>query len=355
MLFRQLFDAQSSTYTYLLADPSSKAAVLIDTVYEQHERDVALLRELGLWLKLTLETHVHADHVTGAWLMKQRLGSKIVLSKRSGATGADLLVEEGDALEVGSLKLNVLSTPGHTDGCLTYVTSDLGMAFTGDALLIRGAGRTDFQQGDARTLFRSIKDKILSLPDSCLLYPGHDYQGRTVTTVAEEKAHNPRCGGEANETDFVGYMSNLGLPHPKQIDVAVPANLRCGEPTSSELTTKPAAWGPVARTYAGVPEIDPSWVAEHQRELTLVDVREPKELDGELGAIEGTVHLPLGELRARLAEVPKDKPVIAICRSGKRSAQACSILEKGGFTSVANLAGGMIRWRALGLRVANAG
>lgn len=354
MLFRQLFDAQSSTYTYLLADPASKAAVMIDTVYEQHERDVALLRELGLWLKYTLETHVHADHVTGAWLMKQRLGSKIVLSKHSGASGADLLVDDGDALEVGSLRLSALSTPGHTDGCMTYVTADRALAFTGDALLIRGAGRTDFQQGDARTLFRSIKQKILSLPDDCVLYPGHDYQGRTMTTVAEEKAHNPRFGGEANETDFVGYMSNLGLPHPKQIDVAVPANLRCGEPASPELAPKQAGWGPVVRTYAGVPEVDPTWVAEHQHELTLLDVREDKELSGELGAIDGALHVPLGELRARLADVPKGKPVIAICRSGRRSAQACAILEKGGYGEVANLPGGMIRWRALGLRVSGA-
>ncbi len=350
MLIRQLFDAQSSTYTYLVADETSKAAALIDPVFEQHERDAALLRELGLWLKYTLETHVHADHVTGAWLMKRRLGSKIAVSKRSGASGADLWIDEGDVIEIGSIELRVLATPGHTDGCVTYVTRDQATAFTGDALLIRGAGRTDFQQGDARTLFHSIKQKILALPDACLLYPGHDYQGRTVTTVAEERAHNPRCGGEANETDFVGYMSNLGLPHPKQIDIAVPGNLRCGEPVD-EVAHK-AAWGPVVRTYAGVPDIDPAWVAEHHAELTLVDVREPPELEGELGHVADVHPIPLGALRERLDEISRDRPVVAVCRSGRRSAQACAILEKAGFTSVANLAGGMIRWRALGLPVA---
>lgn len=348
MLFRQLFDPASSTYTYLLADPFTRRALLIDTVFEQFDRDRALVQELGLELTHTLETHVHADHVTAAWRFREALGSRIVLSARSGAEGADLYVNDGDTIVEGEASLVVRATPGHTDGCVTYVTKDFRMAFTGDALLIRSAGRTDFQQGDAAALYRSIKERIFSLPDDCLLYPGHDYAGRTVTTVAEEKRWNPRIGGEASEGDFTGFMKNLGLPHPKQIDVAVPANLKCGRPEHASVPDH-SDWGPVVRTFGGILEVDPVWVSDHRRSLTLLDVREPAELAGELGRIDGSLSIPLGELRARLAEVPKDRPVVCVCRSGRRSAQAYTILEKDGRRDIANLPGGMIRWRALGL------
>jgi sulfur dioxygenase len=347
MLFRQLFDATSSTYTYLLACPHSHDAVLIDPVYEQHTRDAALLRELGLQLRYVLETHVHADHVTGAWLLREAFGARIVYAEASGVCGADLLVVEGDRVPFGRRHLEVRETPGHTDGCLTYVLDNAAMAFTGDALLIRGAGRTDFQQGSAATLYRSITRQLFSLPDTCLLYPAHDYAGRTVTTVAEERQFNPRVGGEASEGDFVGFMNNLALPHPKQLDVAVPANLQCGRPADGQVPAQPA-WGPVVTNYAGLPEVDPVWVNEHLTELHLLDVREPAELTGELGALPAQ-HIPLGELRARLSEVPSGQPVITVCRSGKRSAQAAAILAKAGRADVANLPGGMLRWRALGL------
>lgn len=348
MLFRQLFDSASSTYTYLLADETTLQAILIDPVFEQFERDRALLRELGLSLRYTLETHVHADHVTAAWRLREATGSRIVLSKRSGAEGADLCVDDGDTVRLDSIILTVRATPGHTNGCVTYVLGDGHLAFTGDALLIRSAGRTDFQQGSAETLYRSIREKIFTLPDDCLLYPAHDYAGRTVTTVAEEKRWNPRVGGEASEVDFTGYMDNLGLPHPKQIDVAVPANLKCGKPETGAMV-EPPTWGPVVFTFAGVAEIDPTWVADHRGAVTILDVREAPELVADLGRIEGSLHIPLGELRTRLAEVPRDKPVVCICRSGRRSAQATLILEKAGIPEVANSAGGMIRWRALGL------
>jgi glyoxylase-like metal-dependent hydrolase (beta-lactamase superfamily II)/rhodanese-related sulfurtransferase len=348
MLFRQLFDLTSFTYTYLLADDSTREALLIDPVFEQADRDRALLRELGLTLRYTLDTHVHADHVTGAWRMSHALGSRIVLSKRSGAEGADLYVDDGDIVRVGAIALEVRATPGHTSGCVTYVTTNRRWAFTGDALLVRSAGRTDFQQGDARRLYRSITQRIFTLPDECLLYPAHDYAGRTVSSVGEEKRWNPRVGGEASEDDFAGYMDNLGLPHPKQIDIAVPANLRCGRPeVGAEID--PPGWGPVIRTFAGVAEIDPFWVAEHSQQVTILDVREGAELTGDLGRIPGSLHIPLGELRARLEEVPRNKPVVCICRSGRRSAQASHILEVAGIREVANAAGGMIRWRALGL------
>lgn len=348
MIFRQLFDATSSTYTYLLADETSREALIIDSVFEQFERDAALLRELGLVLRYTLDTHVHADHVTGAWLLHEAFGSRIVLSKRSGATGIDIAVDDSDRVTVGAITLEVRATPGHTDGCVTYVLADHRMAFTGDALLIRSAGRTDFQHGNAHVLYHSIVDKIFTLPDDCLLYPGHDYSGRTVTTVGEEKRYNPRVGGEANEADFVGFMENLGLPHPKQIDHALPANLVCGRPGDGVIP-HPADWGPVTRTFGGGLEIDPHWVAEHRGEVTVLDVREPSERGGELGCIDGSLAIPLGELRGRLGDVPNDRPVVCVCRSGRRSAQAAAILEKNGITATASLAGGMIRWRALGL------
>lgn len=349
-IFRQLFDARSSTWTYLLADGATREAVLIDPVYEQLTRDAALIDELGLTLRFTLETHVHADHVTAAWLLEERFGSKIVVSEAGGAEGADVRVKDGDVVRFGGETLTVLATPGHTNGCVTYVTADRTMAFTGDALLVRGAGRTDFQQGDARRLYRSVHEKIFALPDDCLLYPGHDYQGRTASSVREEKEHNPRLGGERSEDDFVGYMQNLGLPHPKQIDVAVPANMRCGRPAGdAPIALERPAWGPVVRTFAGVPQISPEWLEEHLADAFVLDVREAPELIGELGAIPGAHHIPLAELRARAGELPKDEPIVAVCRSGGRSAQACAILEGAGFTRVANLAGGMIRWRSLGL------
>lgn len=348
MIFRQLFDPKSSTYTYLLADRATREALLIDPVFEQFERDRALVRELGLTLRYTLETHVHADHVTAAWRFAHAMGSRIALSSNSGATGAHLYVAHGDVIRAGAVVLGVRATPGHTSGCTTYVSADHRMAFTGDALLIRGAGRTDFQQGDPRVLYRSIEQQIFTLPDECLVFPAHDYGGRTVTTVGEEKRWNPRVGGAANEADFVGYMNNLGLPHPKQMALAVPANLRCGEPDPGVLVDAPT-WGPVVRTFGGVPELDPAWIADHRRQVTILDVREPAELTGDLGRIDGSIHIPLGELRQRLPEVPRDRPVVCICRSGRRSAQAAAILEAAGIGEVANATGGMIGWRSLGL------
>src|SRR5436190_12035185 len=209
MIFRQLFDPVSSTYTYLLADEASRGAVMIDPVFEQARRDVALLEELGVKLKWTLETHVHADHVTGASLLREKLGSQIAVSYEAGAEGANKYVHHGDRVEFGKRHLEVRATPGHTSGCVTYVLDDESMAFTGDCLLIRGSGRTDFQQGDARAMYRSVRSQILTLPSQCLLYPAHDYRGLTVTSVEEERRFNPRLGGEIGEADFLGYMTNL--------------------------------------------------------------------------------------------------------------------------------------------------
>ncbi|MFO1310736.1 MAG: MBL fold metallo-hydrolase [Burkholderiales bacterium] len=348
MIFRQLFDPQSSTYTYLVGDARSREAVLIDPVFEQARRDDALLRELGLTLVATLETHVHADHVTGAWLQKQGHGSAIAVSKDSGAQGADRYLAHGDRVAFGDRYLEVRATPGHTHGCVTYVLDDESMAFTGDCLLIRGSGRTDFQQGDARTMYRSVKSQILSLPPACLLYPAHDYRGLTVTSVAEERAFNPRLGGDIGERDFVGYMENLGLPHPKLMDIAVPANLRCGEPEQGKAPSHDPQWAPLTFTFAGIWELAPSELEERRNALQVIDVRERDEFEGPLGRIPGAKLMPLSELAARAAELPRDKPIVAVCRSGARSAQAVVLLQKAGVADVANLAGGMLRWRAEG-------
>jgi glyoxylase-like metal-dependent hydrolase (beta-lactamase superfamily II)/rhodanese-related sulfurtransferase len=358
LIFRQLFDPASSTYTYLLADPATREAVLIDPVFDHARRDLALLRELDLRLVATLDTHVHADHVTGAWLLQQQCGSAIVLSQASGATNADRLLQHGDRIHFGSHHLEARATPGHTAGCMTYVLDDQSMAFTGDSLLIRGCGRTDFQEGNPRRLYRSVQEQILSLPPQCLLYPAHDYRGLTVTSVAEERKFNPRLGGDVDVSDFEGYMNNLGLPHPKLMDIAVPANLRCGQPQGQPGPPQEPDWAPLTCTFGGVWEIQPTALAErmggaHAGDIQVIDVREPAEFNAELGHIQGARLMPLAELAARCGDIDRHRPLVTVCRSGARSAQAVALLQKAGFTNVANLAGGMLRWRAEALPVEN--
>jgi sulfur dioxygenase len=346
MIFRQLFDPTSSTYTYVLGDKGQ--ALLIDPVFEQAGRDAALLRELGLRLLATLDTHVHADHVTAAWLLHQRVGSQILLSAAAGAVGANRQLQQGDHIAFGGRFVEARATPGHTNGCLTYVLDDRSMAFTGDTLLIRGCGRTDFQQGNAERLHASVHKQIFSLPPACLIYPGHDYRGLTVSSVAEEKQFNPRLGGQASVGDFAGYMHNLGLPHPKLIDLAVPANLRCGEPAQGTPLPPAPSWAPLNLSFAGVWEIQPQALLELGDQVQIVDVREINEWHDTFGHLHGAVHMPLASLVQRQAELDPTRPVVTVCRSGTRSAQASLMLARAGFTQVANLAGGLLRWRAQG-------
>ncbi|TFW15494.1 MBL fold metallo-hydrolase [Duganella callida] len=348
MIFRQLFDSASSTYTYLLGD--SGEALLIDPVYEQAPRDLALLQELGLRLVATLDTHVHADHVTGAWRLRQRTGSRIGISATAQASETDLPLHHGDRIAFGRRHLEVRATPGHTSGCLTYVLDDQSMAFTGDSLLIRGCGRTDFQQGSPQQLFASVHEQILSLPPACLLYPAHDYRGITVTSVAEERRYNPRLGGDVDVGDFTGHMNNLHLPHPKLMAVAVPANLRCGKPEGDAPTDTPS-WAPLTLRFSGVWEIEPMALLEHLKEVQIVDVREAPEFIDRLGHLEGARLVPLSQLNERMGEFDRAQPIVAVCRSGVRSAQASVLLTKAGFGQVANLAGGMLRWKIEGFPV----
>ncbi|XP_078062918.1 persulfide dioxygenase ETHE1, mitochondrial-like [Mustelus asterias] len=236
LIFRQLFEKISCTYTYILADPHSKEAVIIDPVIDEVNRDVQLIQQLGLKLLYAANTHCHADHVTGTGVLKKILpGCRSVIAKDIGAL-ADIHIQDGSTINFGDFYLEARSTPGHTDGCLTYVLNDKSMAFTGDALLIRGCGRTDFQSGCPRTLYNSVHSRIFTLPGDCMLYPAHDYTGRTVTTVEEEKKFNPRLTKPLAE--FIDLMNNLNLPKPAQIDVAIPANLQCG------IQDDPVATGP---------------------------------------------------------------------------------------------------------------
>ncbi len=232
MIFRQLFDPDTFTYTYLLGCESSRKAILIDSVASEIDNYIALLEELDLKLIYTLETHVHADHITGAGLLRDKLSSKSVVHRDAGAMCADLLVTDGVLLQVGDMEIKVLHTPGHTSGCISYVVAD--RVFTGDCLLIDGCGRTDFQQGDANTMFDSIHQKLFTLPPDTLVYPGHDYHGRTVSTIKQEIAGNARLGGGKSRQEFVEIMENLNLPYPRFIDAALPANQACGQPDGRE-------------------------------------------------------------------------------------------------------------------------
>ena len=230
VVFRQLFERESSTYTYLLGCAETRECLLIDPVLETVERDLQVIDDLGLTLKLCVNTHCHADHITGSGEIKKlREGVKSVISKRAGAM-ADVLIDEGDVVEVGtSVKLKCLSTPGHTSGCVSLVLGDNTDVFTGDALLIRGCGRTDFQGGSSETLFDGVTRKLLGgLPDACKVWPAHDYKGRMMSTIGEEKRLNPRLGAGKTKEEFVQIMKDLNLPYPKKIDASLPRNLKCG-------------------------------------------------------------------------------------------------------------------------------
>jgi len=226
MIFRQLFDPDTSTYTYLLGCDQTLRALLIDPVASEVEGYQSLIQSMGLTLVFTLETHVHADHISGSGLLREHLNSKSVVHRDSGALCADLLVTDGVPLQLGSLEIRVLHTPGHTAGCVSYLMRD--RVFTGDSLLIGGCGRTDFQQGDPGRLYDSIHQKLFSLPADTLVYPGHDYQGNTVSTIRQELHKNPRLGGGKSREEFIAIMNGLDLPYPRHIDAAVPANMACG-------------------------------------------------------------------------------------------------------------------------------
>lgn len=227
MIFRQLFDYETWTYTYLIADPESKEAALIDTVREQSARDLALLSELGLKLKFLLETHIHADHVTGAALLRKATGARVALSENAKVSCADISLKDGQKLQLGKFEIEAIATPGHTSTCTSYYVN--GMVFTGDTLFVRDVGRTDFQEGSNETMFRSVTSRLFSLPENTKVYPGHDYKGHMSSSIGEEKKFNSKLGGGKKFEEFRELMMAMKLGQPKKIHIAVPANLKCGE------------------------------------------------------------------------------------------------------------------------------
>ena len=330
MIFRQLFDQDTWTYTYLLADEETRQAIIIDPVLERVERDIQLIAELGLELVYALDTHVHADHITGAGELRYRLGAISAVSEVANVPCADRRLIHGEVLTFGKYRLEARSTPGHTDGCMTFIveTDEETMVFTGDALFIRGTGRTDFQQGDAGTLYDSIQDQIFSLPDNAVIYPGHDYRGHQTSTVGEEKAHNPRIKSGTTREAFINLMENLDLAHPKKIHEALPANMSCGvvdRDTEEEDDFQ---------------QLDVSALEGFPNAL-IVDVRSDDEYHGELGHLPNARLAPLPELRRLAEHWERHQPVLVVCRSGRRSQLGCSILSELGFSHVANLKGGM--------------
>jgi sulfur dioxygenase len=234
LLFRQLFDQESGTYTYLIADSTTHEAVLVDPVIEQVERDLKLMRELGLTLHYCLETHIHADHITGTGKLRELTGCQSIVPENAHAACADRFIHNNEILQVGDVQIQAIATPGHTDSHMACLVNH-HRVLTGDALFIRGCGRTDFQNGDAGQLFDSVTQKLFSLPDATFVYPGHDYRGHTVSTIAEEKHWNTRFIEQLGEVailkdraSFIEFMNNLNLPNPKKMMEAVPANERCG-------------------------------------------------------------------------------------------------------------------------------
>jgi len=347
-MFRQLFDPDSSTYTYLLADDATHEAVLIDPVLEQTERDLALVREHGLTLRWTLETHVHADHITGAMAIREALGgdTRTAVSRDCNAQGYDRMLSDGDVVLFGHDQIMVIATPGHTAGSVSFLWRD--RVFTGDALLIGGCGRTDFQGGSAAALYQSITQKLFTLDEQTLVYPGHDYKGRRVSSIGEEKQFNARLAGKS-ESEFVHIMNSLNLPDPKRIHEAVPANLAGGRPRQDG----PGAEPPPATAGTRPRSVSPQQLAQEWQagasQSRLIDVRTPGEF--ETLRIDGAINIPLDRLNAAaLAAIRADQTLYCICQTGTRSQFAAEKLRALGYV-VVHVDGGTNAWQAAGLPV----
>ncbi|MBF0278622.1 MAG: MBL fold metallo-hydrolase [SAR324 cluster bacterium] len=313
MLMRQLFDRETCTYTYLLVDPQSHEGVLIDPVKEQFDRDIRAIEELGVELLFVMDTHVHADHTTSAGIIRQKTGAKIVFGAAAEVQAIDRSVADQDEIQFGRFSIRAIATPGHTNGCVSYYTD--GMVFTGDTLLIRGCGRTDFQEGSAETLFESVNNKLFALADETRVYPGHDYNGRSWSTIAEEKQWNPRIGQEKSKEDFVRIMNNLNLDMPKKINEAVPENMACGLDYDAKRFT---------HQDFSMHELYEKWKKLGDRELIL-DNRTPEEFAE--GHIPGSLNIPFGKEGENVETLKQYERVYIYCRSGRRAQTAFTNLS----------------------------
>ena len=340
MIFRQLFDSVSGTYTYLLASRRGGEALIIDPVLEKVDRYIQLIDELGLRLVKAVDTHLHADHITGLGALRDRTQCVTVMGETSKADVVSMRLSEGDRLTIEGLALNVLYTPGHTDNSYSFLMHD--RVFTGDTLLIRGTGRTDFQNGDARAQYDSIFSKLLRLPEETLVFPAHDYKGETVSTIGEEKAFNPRLQVKSVD-EYVAVMGKLNLPNPKMMNIAVPANMRVGLP-QEEIAKR--GWAVSAAEAIALVD---------RPDVALIDLRERSEREKH-GVIPGSLHAPYPDLALNvrpggmLHELARatGKQLVFYCAFGERSAMAVRAAQDAGLASACNLTGGIDAWKKLG-------
>jgi glyoxylase-like metal-dependent hydrolase (beta-lactamase superfamily II) len=337
MIFRQLFDSVSGTYTYLLASRRGGEALIIDPVIEKVERYVQLISELDLKLVKAVDTHLHADHITGLGALRDRTHCITVMGEHSKVDVVSMRIAEGDKLTIEGLALDVIFTPGHTDDSYSFRLPD--RVFTGDTLLIRGTGRTDFQNGDPRAQYDSIFNKLLKLPDDTLLFPAHDYKGETSSTIGEEKAFNPRLQVKSQDA-YVELMNKLNLPNPKMMDVAVPANMRVGFAQEAIAQRGWAVTADDARTLLGQPNV------------VLIDLREKSEREKQ-GVIPGSLHAPYTDLGANvrrggmLHELASatGKRMLFYCAFGERSAMAVQAAQDAGMATACHIHGGIDAWK----------
>src|SRR6185436_12183038 len=335
MIFRQMFDSTSGTYSYLLASRRGGEALIIDPVLEKVDRYLQLLRELDLKLVKAVDTHLHADHITGLGALRDRTHCITVMGEQSGVDVVSMRVTEGDQLEIEGIALDVLYTPGHTDDSYSFLAGD--RVFTGDTLLIRGTGRTDFQNGDPRQQYDSIFGKLLKLPENTLLFPAHDYKGETVSTIGEEKAFNPRLQVKSVD-EYVTLMNNLKLPNPKMMDVAVPANMKVG-----------LAQAEIAKRGWSVSAAD-ALAMVGKTGVAFIDLREKSEREKH-GVIPGSLHAPYPELAENIAPggllrgLASGQRILFYCAFGERSAMAVQAAQDARLTSACHMEGGIDAWK----------
>jgi glyoxylase-like metal-dependent hydrolase (beta-lactamase superfamily II)/rhodanese-related sulfurtransferase len=335
MIFRQLFDSVSGTYTYVLASRKGGEALIIDPVLDKVERYIQLMNELDLKLVKAIDTHLHADHITGLGALRDRTLCVTVMGEQTKADVVSMRVRDGEKVGIEGLDLDVIYTPGHTDDSYSFTLPD--RVFTGDTLLIRGTGRTDFQNGDARAQYESIFNRLLKLPDETFVYPAHDYKGETVSTIGEERAFNPRLRVKS-VAEYEQLMANLHLPNPKMTDVAVPANMRVGLPQEEIAKRGWAVSGEELAKLIATPDV------------ALVDLREVREIEKN-GAVENAIRVPFRAVAeavkpgGSLYAIGGTKQLVFLCAYGERSAMAVQAAQEAGFKAARHLNGGLSNWR----------